>query len=280
MLGQWCEEDDPLHWLIALGVWAAGAGSGWLVVCCVTTPDVAHWPAVGTAIIVSLITLALQYPLLTLRCPMPLALQHLQWLLGLLTQINWAGFLATRVDNSLVAAVVIIICLAAQGLLTYQLLAMGKLAWLSSPGLTNPQAPSSPSAKAPEAALPTMDRWDKPVDDEDPAAEPSGGEIRRQWVDAVDESGLRYLAGTVKVDLAVNQRQETIVLAFCPALDSVANLELECDSEEVTLVVDHVTETGARISLRRQGPLAANCVSIDWYATAGRVLSTTHSALP
>jgi hypothetical protein len=272
MLGRWCDEDDPFHWLLALGIWSVGACAGWIVVWCVPTPEVAHWPAVGTTIIVSLVTIALQYPVLISRCPISVSAVHLVWLLGLFAQLNWVGFFATRVDSSLVATVVITVCLSLQAILTSMFIRRGKLTWLWPWPISPARAAQLSASEAAGASVESEDFCS--------AAEETTGQIQRKFVDGLDALGVRYVSGVVYLDMAENQRTESFVVSFCPALNNVADVELECEAEELAATVDHATEAGARIVIRRQGVLKPARYAVAWYATASQDFSQPKVALP
>ena len=80
--------------------------------------------------------------------------------------------------------------------------------------------------------------------------------------------------------METDQRSESVALSFFPALENAADIELECDAENITLSVEHATECGARISLRRQGMFPAESYTIDWYAVASEETEVKNKSLP
>jgi hypothetical protein len=256
-----CDEDQT-GWLAGLAVWATGAAAGCLLAVATVEPALLHWQVLALAVIVSLVSLGLRLPVMLAHCPDREWLVHALWMLAAFAQINWAGFLAARSASGTIAAEAILICLGLEVWLLMRFVARGRLPWLQQLFLGN-------ANREGEAPAELGNRED---DDEEL------GEIRREVVDGIDENGQRYLSGSVRVQFDAQQRSEGFVLSFCPAFESVASVELECESEDVTAKVEHATETGARIVVRRQSIEDAKIVTVDWFATA-RTNSTARQTL-
>ncbi len=279
-----CDEDHT-GWLAGVAVWATGASAGCLLVVSTVEPALLHWQVLALAVVVSLVSLGLRLPVMLARCPGRVWLVHALWMLAFFAQINWAGFLATRSATGTVAAEAILICLGLETWLLIVFVARGELPWLQHLFSGNADEPVDavlrtnregeanvdPMSRPTEASL--SPPGNQPLEDENEEL----GEIRREFVDGIGDNGQRYLSGSVRVQFDVQQRSEEFALSFCPALDGVAEVELECDSEDVKAKVEHATETGARISLRRQSIGEATTVTVEWFATASAHSSAVHS---
>lgn len=271
-------DNDRTGWLAGLVLWSVGATAGCLFAAATLEPALAHWQVLALAAVVSLVSLGLRLPVIESNCTDRVWLVHAAWMFALFAQINWAGFLATRSASGTIAAEAILVCLGLEIWLLVRSLARGELPWLQQFFSGNVQlgnfhignVASVPHPSPSEAPLCTLVAVPTEIEDE------GEGDIRREYVDGYDENGQRYLSGTVRLHLEEQQRTETFTLSFCPALDGVADVELECDSEDVTAKVEHATETGARISIRRTGISHTAIVSVDWFATASE--SSAHSA--
>jgi hypothetical protein len=276
MFHQPIEDDDYTHWSFPMGLWSLGACVGWMTVWWFGSPPVHDWIAVIASICVSVISIGLQLPCLLAQRQPPLSVVHLQWLFGLLAQISWTGFLAARVSDSLAAAVVIAVCVGSQLWLTGLFRRWGKLPWLSldveQEGLVFGNSQSSNKGKSQLRVVGGSQQAQ-----EDPA---TSDQILRQYVDGIDAHGSRFLSGHVVVEMDKDQRSETIALSFYPALASVAAVELECDAEEVSLSVEHSNESGARVTLRRQGNFPQAKYTVDWFAVAGEQTEVISKSLP
>ncbi len=270
-------DDAIADWLLPLGVWSFGAGAGWITIWFWQTPGVQAWIAVLAAVCVSLISVALQMPAMTRDLDQNAGLNHVMWLFGTFAQTSWAGFLATRVDQSLASFIVIMVCLGSQLWITAMLVGANRLTWLTPKysGLqlhTQEDGFDQPAEKVPNSIALAVHRPDEEF--------PNSDRIIRQYVDAIDENNVRYLSGSVVVPLQSKQRQATIVLSFVPALEGRAQIDLECEHDGIELHVENATECGARVLLRRTGDLDAIDVDFDWYATAGESETNTRQALP
>ncbi len=270
-------EDAISDWLLPIGVWSFGAGAGWITIWFWKTPEVHAWIAVLAAVCVSLISLALQMPAMTRTIDQDSNLNHVLWLLGSFAQTSWAGFLATRVEESLASFVVIIVCLGSQLWITALLVGANRLAWLTPKyaGLQLHEQDDDcghPAEQAPNTIALALHQPDELSTNND--------RIIRQYVDALDENNVRYLSGRVVVPLQAKQRQASIVLSFVPAMEGKAQVDLECEHDGIELHVENATECGARVLLRRTGELNATSVDFDWYATAGDSASNPRQALP
>jgi hypothetical protein len=271
-------DDDRTGWLAGLVLWSVGAAAGCLFAAATLEPALAHWQVLALAAIVSLVSLGLRLPVIESNCTDRVWLVHAAWMFALFAQINWAGFLAARSASGTIAAEAILVCLGLEVWLLVRSLAQGELPWIQQFFSGNVQLVSvqlgnvaSVSHTLPLGApLSTLAAIPTEIEDE------GEGDIRREYVDGYDENGQRYLSGTVRLQLEEQQRTETFTLSFCPALDRIADVQLECDSEDVTAKVEHATETGARISIRRTNISHAAVVSVDWFATASE--SSAHSA--
>lgn len=270
LLGFECDK-IPTGWLAGSLLWATGAGAGCLLAVATSAPALSHWQTLALAVGVSLLSLGLRLPVLWARCSVPAALIHAVWLLTLLAQVNWAGFLAVRSASGTVAAEALLICLVPEVWLTIMFVANAKLPWLTQlfRGVSAEAGPTPVTTIAvgdPEDAslYPETGPIEYPLEVDGDAE----GDIRREFVDGIDENGERYLSGCVRLHFDCDQRSDIFVLSFCPALDGVAEVELECDSEDVQAKVEHATETGARVAVRRQTSGEAITATIDWYAKA------------
>ena len=270
-----CDEDHT-SWLAGAALWASGAVAGCLLAIASldASSTILHWQVLVLACSVSLVSLGLRLPVLFAKCEIPEWLSHAIWMIALFAQINWSGFLAMRAPNATVAAEAIIICWGMEAWLFVA--CRSKLTWL---GRLFGQQPS-PTTSLKSAVL---DRNSTALREAEQADAPDEecGDVRREFVDGIDENGKRYLSGSVQVRFEPNQRLETIVLSFCPALDAHPAVELECESEEVTAKVEHATEIGARILVRRQSSLEqlsneSLSTSIEWFAQASDEPAPTH----
>lgn len=275
-----CDEDQT-GWLAGAAVWAVGAAAGCLVAVATIEPALAHWQILALAVTVSLVSLGLRLPVMLTHCPERIWLMHAVWMFGFFAQINWAGFLAARSASGTIAAEAILICLGSELWLLAWSVSQGHLPWLKHffDGEVHPAAvhasgdcecsheqPPSLSLSASSLAV---------ADDEDEGE--LSANIHRELVDGLDENGQRYLSGTIRVQFDAQQRTETVVISFCPALDGVAQVELECDSEDITAKVENATETGARILIRRSEIGDKAEAMIDWFATASTMATEQHS---
>ncbi len=261
-----CDEDHT-SWLAGAALWACGAVAGCmlaLVVAGDATSTISHWQVLVLACVVSLVSLGIRLPVLFASCTIPPWLTHAVWMIAFFAQVNWAGFLAMRAPNATVAAEAIIICWGME--LWLLVVCRNKISW---PGKLLGRTVMESQTALPSAEFPSAHRKLEQHD----ASEEEQGDVRRELVDGIDEDGQRYLSGSVRIVFEPNQRIETVVLGFCPALDGPAHLELECDSEEVTAKVEHATETGARIVVRRQSAAEQIsreqlCTNLEWFAQA------------
>ena len=297
LLGFECDQ-DPTGWLAGLAVWTTGAAAGCLLAVAEVEPTLLHWQVLALAVAVSLVSLGLSLPALLSHCSKRIWLVHAVWMLAFFAQINWAGFLAARSANGTIAAEAMLICLGPEAWLLIVFVARGQLPWLPQLFTGNSIVISADAveSKAVNSLLVQSD-WETHQGEqqlefyregETPAepspssveASPSLGntrpgdpfekpdDIRREFVDGIDENGMRYLSGSVRVPFEAPQRTAGFVLSFCPALEGTAIVELECDSEDVTANVAHATEIGARITVRRATVGQSAMATVDWYATA------------
>jgi len=283
--GYECDENQT-GWLTGLAVWATGAAAGCLLGVATIEPALLHWQVLALAVAVSLVSLGLRLPVMLSQCSDRNCLVHAVWMLAFFAQINWAGFLAVRSSNGTIAAEAILICLGLEAWLLVMFIARGQLPWLQQVFSGNAdvqlavakestdnregEAPAEQvtcSAGAAISQVGTLHEYQDEV----------LGEITREFVDGIDENGQRYLSGSVRAQFTPQQRTETFVLSFCPALDGIADVDLECDSEDVSAKVEHATETGARIIVRRSSVGDATTVTVDWFATTSSTSTSPHS---
>lgn len=265
-----CDEDQS-GWLAGIAVWSVGAGAGCLLAVASIEPSLPHWQVLALAVVVTLVSLGLRLPVMLAQCSDRTWLVHAVWMLAVFAQINWAGFIAARSASGTIAAEAILICLGPEVWLLVIFMARGQLPWLQqiiSRGAPFDATKPNRETEAPAEPRPALNQLSlvdaaNEVRGEDPGEEFT--DIRREFVDGVDENGQRYLSGSVRLQFAPQQRTETFVLSFCPALDGKADVELECDSEEVTAQVEHATETGARILVRRSNIGDASLVTVEWF---------------
>ena len=292
-------DDDQTGWLAGAALWATGAAAGFLLAIADPTVSLVHWQVLVLALAVSIVSVGVRLPVLFAKCDVPAWLLHAIWMFAFFAQVNWAGFLATRAPSGMIAAEALLICFGIEAWLMYA--GRSKLPWFFSlfDGF-DPQSDSKSNSQSGARAVGSVitannassnkttlqisreesphslrlaretfsahatekhaEQYAEPEDD--------GADIRREFVDGIDENGMRYLSGLVKLDLEPNQRTEVILLSFCPALSAPANIELECDDEQVTAKVEHATETGARILVRRSQISDAATVSVEWFAQA------------
>ncbi len=271
-------DDDQTGWLAGAALWATGASAGCLLAIASSSTSLAHWQVLTLAILVSLVSLGLRLPVLLTKCEVATWLLHAIWMFAFFAQVNWAGFLAIRASSGMIAAEALLICL---GIEAWLLIAtQAKLPWFfrlfDGFDLSEIAADQSPAKRGlslhrdekADLLKVARDTISSKGVEQHAASEEEGGDIRREFVDGIDENGERYLSGLVKVCFAPNQRTEVIVLSFCPALSTAASVELECDSEEVTAKVEHATETGARIMVRRSQIAESATVNVEWFANA------------
>lgn len=297
LLGFECDQDQT-GWLAGLAVWTTGAATGCLLAVAGVEPALLHWQVLALAVAVSLVSLGLSLPALLSHCSTRIWLVHAVWMLAFFAQINWAGFLAARSANATIAAEAMLICLGPEAWLLIVFIARGQLPWLQQLFISNAIGISADAeeSKAVNGLLAQSD-WEthhgqQPLEiyregrtptapsPSSADASPSLGntrpsdkvekqdDIRREFVDGVDENGMRYLSGSVRLPFEASQRTAGFVLSFCPAFEGTAIVELECDSEDVTAKVEHATEIGARITVRRATVGQSAMATVDWYATA------------
>ncbi len=286
MLADFECDEDRTGWLSGNVLWATGAAAGCLLAVSTNPPPLEHLQVLCAAMIVSAISVGLRLPVLTTQCPVPAWLAHAAWLFGIFAQVNWTGFIAARAPTVTIACEGVFICLGLEAWLTWVLLRNQRLNWLGSLLRGSTEAPLSSltssqvnaSAVHREGALrPSSSTAAGLVAAEN---ETELDDIRREYVDGFDEQGVRYLSGTVRITLDAGQRHDVILLSFCPALDAPALLETECDSEEAIIKVEHTTETGARISVRRTKADHALHLAIDWFAQAQEADASQSNMLP
>jgi len=283
-----CDEDQT-GWLAGAALWATGAAAGCMLAIANTSSSLAHWQVIGLAILVSIVSLGVRLPVLLAKCEVATWLLHAIWMFAFFAQVNWAGFLAIRAPSGMIAAEALLICLGIEGWLL--VVTRAKLPWFFSlfDGFDSQGASLDKSAKSATKTVLQLSQGlnQGPSEGDHPhslklaretifhesaerhaASDEECGDIRREFVDGIDENGERYLSGLVKVYFEPNQRTEVIVLSFCPALSAAASVELECGSEDVTAKVEHTTETGARILVRRSQITDSATVSVEWFAQA------------
>ncbi len=273
-----CDEDQT-GWLAGIAVWTVGAAAGCLVAVSTVEPALMHWQVLAAAVAVSLVSLGLRLPVMLTQCTDRVWLVHAVWMLAVFAQVNWAGFLAIRSSSGTIAAEAIAVCLGLEIWLLVLFVSRGQLPWLKQ-FFNGSTIATQPVASAPLTSNPlaTSDNLiDQLPQNQSEDIEEERGDIRRELVDGIDENGQRYLSGSVRVNFDAEQRTESFVLSFCPALNGIAEVELECDTEEVTAKVEHVTETGARVLVRRQSIGETSVVSVDWFAVATRDAPVQHS---
>ena len=271
-------DHDQTGWLAGVAVWATGAAAGCLIAVATLEPTLSHWQVLALAVAVSLVSLGLRLPVMLSLCPNRTWLVHAVWMLGFFAQINWAGFLAARSANGAIAAEAILICLGPELWLLILFIARGQLPWLQQifAGNSEETVAGGEESKFAKSVIVNETLAANHATEGDEAHEQLG-DIRREFVDGIDELGARYLTGSVRVQFDAQQRGEGFVLSFCPALDGVADVELECDSEDATAKIEHATEIGARITVRRATIGQAATVKVDWYATAAARSRREHS---
>ena len=266
LLGFECDQDQT-GWLAGLAVWTTGATAGCLLAVAEVEPALLHWQVLALAVAVSLVSLGLSLPALLSHCSKRIWLVHAVWMLAFFAQINWAGFLAARSANATIAAEAMLICLGPEVWLLSVFIARGQLPWLQQLFISKSIEISADTEESKAVnglleASPSLGntRPSDKVEKQD--------DICREFVDGVDENGIRYLSGSVRLPFEASQRTAGFVLSFCPALEGAAIVELECDSEDVTAKVEHATEIGARITVRRATAGQSAMAMVDWYATA------------
>ncbi len=271
-------DDDQTGWLAGAALWATGAATGCMLAIADTGLSLTHWQVLGLAVLVSIVSLGVRLPVLLSKCKVPTGLLHAIWIFAFFAQVNWAGFLAIRAPSGMIAAEALLICLGIEAWLLFATRA--RLPWFFSlfDGFDSPASSVAASLSTPanSATQSQMNHTSKHARDsatcdtaeQKCAHEEEVGDIRREFVDGIDENGERYLSGLVKVYFEPNQRTEAVVLSFCPALTAPASLELECDTEDATARVEHATETGARFLVRRDNVTESACVSVEWFAQA------------
>lgn len=274
-----CDEDHT-SWLAGAALWASGAVAGFaLAFATGGASTVPHWQLLLLACAVSLVSLAIRLPVLLANCAIQPWLLHAVWILPFFAQVNWAGFLAMRAPNATIAAEAIIICWGMEAWLLVT--CRNKLTWIGTLlGRSTAVQASALTAEKPSVVRSEVEQHSLVTDKADTADEST--DVRRELVDGIDDDGNRYLSGSVRICFEPNQRTDTIVLGFCPVLDSPVHLELECESEEVVAKVEHVTETGARISVRRQSsPEQLReeqlYTTIEWFAQTSDLSATSRS---
>jgi hypothetical protein len=270
---------DHSGWLAGLALWAFGAAASVFVAVFTSAQAMGLIEILFVASLLSAMSLALRLPVLLCSRVQPNSLVHAMWLLGAFAQLNWAGFLAVRSANGMVAFLAISVCLATEAWATYLFLSKGRLNWLQELSRACLNEWKAPNAAVPPSALVKPSDAGEVDLRQDDGVEDSVDELIRITRDAIDENGSRYLSGTVHFQMPKSQRTETIVLSFCPPLDAIAEVDLETDCEEITAKVEHVTESGARLTVRRQKVAAAGAYALEWFARAGSESRTGGSTL-
>ncbi len=270
-----CDEDQT-GWVAGVAVWSTGAAAGCLLAVATVGNPLVHGQVLALAILISLVSLGLRLPVMLSTCPSREWLVHAVWMLGFFAQVNWAGFLAARSATNTIGLEAIAICLGLEVWLVVHFAMLGKLPWLKNL-IIGEMVMSDETSEEPLTSavigLKENSSDSKPlkltIETEDEMEAP--GEILREFVDGLDENGQRYLSGSVRVAFEKQQRTEYFVLSFCPAFSKVPSVELECDSEWASAAVENVTESGARIAIRRRlgnDPTdeAQSIVTVDWFA--------------
>ena len=258
-------DDDHTGWLAGLVAWSVGAAVACFFAVETIEPVLPHWQVLALAVAVSLVSLGLRLPVLLLSCSDRAWLVHAVWMFALFAQINWAGFLAARSSSGTIAAEAMLICLGLEAWMLVRAIGRGELPWLQQFISGTAMVETAEIQLENTAHLkPAIGELPNEVEDEE------DGDIRREYVDGIDENGQRYVSGSVRVHLHEQQRTETFALSFCPALDGVAEVELECESEDATAKVENATETGARITVRRTQVGEDAFITVAWFATASQ----------
>lgn len=264
LLGFECD-DDHTGWLAGLVAWSVGAAVACFFAVATIEPVLPHSQVLALAVAVSLVSLGLRLPVLLTSCADRVWLVHAVWMFALFAQINWAGFLAARSSSGTIAAEAMLICLGFEAWLLVRAVARGELPWLQQFFSGNAMGETAEIQR--ENVAPIKHAMGELTDEAD---EDEDADISREYVDGIDENGQRYVSGSVRVRLHEQQRTETFALSFCPALDGIAQVELECESEDATAKVENATETGARITVRRTQIGEAASITVAWFATASQ----------
>lgn len=91
----------------------------------------------------------------------------------------------------------------------------------------------------------------------------------RKTTDGVDESGKRFLAGEIRGSLLGDWQIQNLVVGFCPAFERVPEVELELETDGLSATLEHCTQAGMRVQLRRRPHAVATLGEHSPSAAAG-----------
>lgn len=231
---------------------------------------------VVTALSVALVSSALRLPTLT-----GTAQRHgwhfsgVVWWLCCLSTINWLGFIGVRANHLFEFGLTLIVLILMEGYLHFRAVQTARHPWrelhpIFSTRSLNCVPETEPLSRQPALDTP-RDIGDREQLDEDVS-------LIRQSVEGIDLDGQRYLSGWVKFQLAHQQKNESIAIAFCPAIVGEIDVELECQPETVVAKSTHTTAAGMRIEMRRTDGSEPISGKLYWHVT--QAVDATRIRLP
>jgi hypothetical protein len=83
-----------------------------------------------------------------------------------------------------------------------------------------------------------------------------------------DEEGNAFAAGTITTEILPGESTRELVVGFTPAFASIPSVEVELDNESMSVRQLNVTQTGARLLVRKSGHPSDSPVEfcLEWYA--------------
>ena len=270
------ELQENAVWICMAGLWLLGGCAAWLfAVASPTQADISGSFLTLLAVLTASVSVSLRLPILSSPPTTSLFCEHLVWLLTGFATANWLGFFVVQ-STTLIDAIPAVgtLCFA-EVWFHSQVVKLGLLPWLR----------AGVSMLGNQSASVDNESYEPPSEYETGAAaqEPDG--IVRRAVCGVDENGCGYMSGEIRVSLADGQKQETIVVGFCPAFESEPNLDFECDAEDISWELINCSPAGMRIGVRRSTADSAIDFELQWYAAQSELGETatpvaTSSVLP
>lgn len=89
---------------------------------------------------------------------------------------------------------------------------------------------------------------------------------RRRTIECVEASGQRVVSGEIRQPLAEGQKSQFVVVGFQPAFSKPPAVELECETDDVSVSLVNCTPAGMRIQCKRSQSAAATQCHLSWYA--------------
>ncbi|MCA9128885.1 MAG: NADH-quinone oxidoreductase subunit K [Planctomycetales bacterium] len=278
---------------IVAAIWCLGCLLFWCWAVLSQASPIESSALTALALAAVFVSLAIRFPLLRPEpVLLPTTMQCIE-LMGVAANLNLLGWLTLRADSIQAALPALIVVAMAE--LAMQLLVRYRLGFW--PCMTRTTArwfaegivkDNTPPAKTDHVALAAVDvapstwseksTWPEKIVDATVSPQSLGiGEIRRT-TEGRDDSGQRFLAGEILVELATDQRAETVLVGFCPAFRDTPHVELECEVDGVDVRIASCTAIGMRIALKCSRQCSESEFLLNWYATEEAELAPDSTA--